>query len=463
MKTVDPVAEQVRDTPVWRNVTVQQQRPRFVGRAEADVAVIGGGLTGLSAALHLTRSRPEWSIVLIEASRIGAGASGRSTGIVGPGVGSGIGSLLRRFGPRVARQAFRYSQDAVDTLVKLAQDERIECDLTPGAHLICAATSAQAARLARDQRMFARLGLAVTPVNREELARRAGHDIYRFALEYQPVVLVNPLKLSLGLADAASRSGVRVTEDSRVTSITAEPGGVRVEVGAQGRIRARMAVIATDGYTPPFLPYGTRVFPVRTHVLATRPLSMGERARLGWTSGDAVIDQRMFFSYYRLDAEGRLLFGGGPVLNPAAGPLASEHVWRRLERELRSLFPVLRDIPIEFRWSGLTSATLDELPVVGEVPGKPGIFFAGAWRGHGLALSVASGAWLADRMAHGSADIELPWHRSRTGNPPLGSLRTPAVASYVRVFDTFDRIGGLADRMRTERHPAGTRAGLYPH
>lgn len=449
MKAIDPELEQVRDVPVWRGALVQQRHPRFIGRAEADVAVIGGGLTGLSAALHLARARPEWSVFLLEASVIAAGASGRSTGIVGPGVGSGIGSLLRRFGPRVARQAFRYTQDAVDTLVKLTHDERIDCDLTPGAHLICATTRAQAARLARQQRIFTRLGLAVSAVPREELARRAGHSGYRFALEYQPVVLVNPLKLSLGLADAAARSGVQVTESSRVTRITAESGGVRVELSGQGRISARMAVIATDGYTPPFLPHGKKVFPVRTHVLATRPLTPDQRASLRLADGDAIIDHRMFFSYYRLDAQGRLLFGGGPVLNPAASTPASGHVWRRLERELGALFPVLRDIPIESRWSGVTSATLDELPVVGEVPGKPGIFFAGAWRGHGLALSVANGAWLADRMAHGSASIELPWHRSGTGNPPLGPLRTPAIASYVRAFDTFDRIGGLTDRMRT--------------
>lgn len=463
MKIIDPAAERARDTPVWHDAPGRSQRPRFIGRAEVDVAVVGGGLTGLSTALHLMRARPEWAVVLLEADRIGAGASGRSTGIVGPGVGNGIGSLLRRFGPQAARGAFRYSQDAVDTLVKLAHDERIECDLTPGAHLICAATATQAARLERQRRLFARLGLAVAPVTGEELARRAGHDRYYFALEYQPAVLVNPFKLSLGLADAAVRSGARVTEDSRVTSISAGPKGVRLEVGSRGWIRARMAVIATDGYTPPFLPHGKRLFPVRTHVLATRPLSPGERASLSWAGSDAVIDQRMFFSYYRLDAGGRLLFGGGPVLNPAAGPLASEHIWHQLERELRGLFPVLRGIPIEFRWSGITSSTLDSLPVVGGVPGQPGVFFAGAWRGHGLALSVASGGCLADQLAHGTAGAGLPWHRSRTGNPPLGPLRTPAVASYVRVFDTADRIGGLADRMRPARHPAGRPADLYPH
>jgi glycine/D-amino acid oxidase-like deaminating enzyme len=409
------------------------------------------------------RAQPGWAVVLLEASQIGAGASGRSTGIAGPGVGNGIGSLLRRFGPEAAREAFRYTQDAVDTIVKLAHDEQIECGLTPGAHLICATTAAQAARLSRQRQIFTKLGLAVAAVTGEELARRAGHEGYCFALEYQPAALVNPFQLALGLADAAVRGGVRVAEDSRVTSISAAPGGVRLEVGTLGQIHARMAVIATDGYTPPFLPYGKRLFPVRTHVLATRPLRPDERASLTWTGSDAVIDQRMFFSYYRLDADGRLLFGGGPVLNPAVGRPASERIWRQLERELWVRFPVLRGIPIEFRWSGVTSATLDTLPVVGEVPGQPGVFFAGAWRGHGLALSVASGGWLADRLTNGRTGIALPWQRSHTGNPPLGPLRTPAIASYVRAFDAFDRIGGLADRMRTPRHPAGTRVDPYPH
>lgn len=459
MKVIDPVAEQVRDFPVWYDAPAQPKRPRFIGRVEADVAVIGGGLTGLSTALHLMRARPEWAVVLLEANRIGAGASGRSTGIVGPGVGGGIGSLLRRFGPRAARDAFRYSQEAVDTLVRLADDEHIECAMTPGAHLICAVNAAQAARLARQRQIFTRLGLAVASVTGDELTRRAGHDAYCFALEYQPAVLVNPFQLSLGLADAAVRRGARVAEDSQVTAISAEPSGVRLEVGGLGRIHARMAVIATDGYTPPFLPHGKRLFPVRTHVLATRPLRPDERASLTWTGRDAVIDQRVFFSYYRLDADGRLLFGGGPVLNPAVGPAASEQIWGQLEREMRGLFPILRGVPIDFRWSGLTSTTLDALPVVGEVPGKPGVFFAGAWRGHGLALSVATGDWLADRLAHGSTGIGLPWQRSRTGNPALGPLRSVAVASYVRLFDALDRIGGLPDRMRSARDPAGTRTG----
>jgi glycine/D-amino acid oxidase-like deaminating enzyme len=343
---------------------------------------------------------------------------------------------------------FRYSQDAVDMVVKLVSDEGIDCDLTPSAHLLCATTRAQAARLARQSRVFTELCLPVSLLTQADLTRRLGHGDYFCGLEYQPVVLVNPLKLTLGLADAAAAVGVRLTEQSQVTGLDVERGGVRVQVGGESRVRARMVVVATDGYTPPSLPHGRRVVPVRTHVLATRPLTAGERAGLGWSGSEAVIDQRTFFSYYRFDAGGRLLFGGGPVSVPSAGPHASERIWRRLERELAAVFPSLTGVPAEHRWSGLTSATIDELPVVGEVPGQPGVFFAGAWRGHGHALSIANGAWLAHRLAHGDTDTMLPWHRSHTRNPRLGPLQETVVRGYVSAFDAADRVGALAERLR---------------
>lgn len=453
---------EARDTPVWEQSCEHPQfsAPAVPGRV--DVAVIGGGLTGLSAALHLVRARPGWTVVVLEAGRVGAGASGRSTGIVGPGVGTGITSLTSRFGPRVSRRMFRYSQDAVDAVVKLVNDEQIACDLTPSAHLLCASTQGQASRLGREWQTFTKLGLPTPLLGRDDLASLLGHDRYLSALEYQPVMLVNPLKLTLGLATAAARAGVQILEHSPVTGLQADPGAVQLRVGDRSALQAAMVVVATDGYTPPDLPYGRRTFAVRTHVLATEPLSSGQRAALGWSGREAVIDQRTFFSYYRFDAEGRLLFGGGPVCVPQAGPQASVAVWERLERELRQLMPALGQVRITHRWSGLTSAALDELPVVGAVPRQPGVYYAGAWRGHGLALSVANGSWLANRLAHGSDDFTLPWHRSRTGSPALGPLRSVGVRAYVRTFRTLDRGGALAERMRPARPATGHRGTGHP-
>jgi glycine/D-amino acid oxidase-like deaminating enzyme len=457
MRDIDARQEAARDTPVWEQSGERVPFAAQPARAEVDVAVIGGGLTGLSAALHLARARPGWAVTVYEAARVGGGASGRSTGIVGPGVGTGIRSLARRYGPQVGRRMFRYSQDAVDTVVKLVADEHIECDLTPSAHLLCATTAGQAGRLLRQRQAFTRLGLPAPLITRDELAERLGHDSYLCALEYRPTVLVNPLKLTLGLAGAATRAGAQVAENRAVTGLAPERGATRLRLADGTTVLARMVVIATDGYTPAVLPHGRRLFPVRTHVLATEPLSAPLRAELGWTGREAVIDQRTFFAYYRFAADGRLLFGGGPVCVPWAAPGTSEAIWRRLDTELRRLLPALRDVAVTHRWSGLTCATLDEIPVVGQVPRLPGVYYAGAWRGHGLALSVGCGAWLADRLAEGAGpadgrgELTLPWQRSRTGNPPLGPLRSPAIRAYIRTFHALDRGGALLERARNAR------------
>lgn len=451
MTDVDPRQEAQRDRPVWEDITERPHFPVQPVPAEVDVAVVGGGLTGLSAALHLVRARPGWKVTVFETARVGAGASGRSTGIVGPGIGSGIHSLSRRYGPQVGRRMFRYSQDAVDTVVKVVTDERIDCDLTPSSHLLCATTRGQAGRLARDWRMFSKLGLAVPLIPGDELAQRLGHATYRCALEYRPVVLVNPLKLTVGLAGAAVRAGAQVAENTAVTGL--DPVRGRVQVGLAGRpgVLARMVVIATDGYTSASLPHGRRVFPVRTHVLATEPLSPRLRSALGWNGTEAVIDQRMFFSYYRFDAQGRLLFGGGPVCLGSAPRRTSERIWEGLDREMRGLLPALGGVTVTHRWSGVTSAALNEMPVVGEVPGLPGAYYAGAWRGHGLALSVANGEWLASRLTGEADSLTLPWHRSRTGNPPLGPLRGPAIQAYVHLFNTLDRGGAALESVSRRR------------
>ena len=202
-------------------------------------------------------------------------------------------------------------------------------------------------------------------------------------------------------------------------------GGVRLQVGTAGSVCARRVVIATDGYTPPGFPYGKRLVMLRTHVTATRPLTADERAGLGWDGREAVIDQRTFFSYYRFDAAGRLLFGGGPVTRPDAPARASERVFHRLRRELTGTFPMLADVPLEHRWSGLTSSTLDRLPVVGDVPGLAGVTFAGAWCGHGVSMSVATGRSVAAQLAAGESPAGQPWNRSTTRTPSLGPFTVP--------------------------------------
>ena len=440
---------EVSSAPVWGSATGASSRwGTHIGRAEVDVAVIGGGLTGVSTALHLIRERPDWTVMLLEADAIGAGASGLSTGICGPGVGGRIRPLAKRHGPDVAREMFRYSQDAVRTVVDLVDREGIDADVRPSRHLLGAYTGAQAAMLRKEKADFERLGLDPAWLSRDEVAARLGHTRYHGALAYDPVVVLDPLKLTVGLASAATRAGVRVVVGSRVTGMVSARGRVRLQVGTAGSVCARRVVVATDGYTPPDFPYGRRLVRLRTHVTATRPLTPAERAGTGWDGYEAVIDQRTFFSYYRLSG-GRLLFGGGPVPRPDAPAAASERVFRRLHRELEATFPMLAGIPLEHRWSGLTSSTLDRLPVVGAVPGRDGVIFAGAWCGHGVSMSVATGRSVAEQLAAGRSPAGRPWNRSSTRTPSFGPFTRPAVASYVAGLDLVDRTGARLDRRRS--------------
>ncbi|WP_079166143.1 NAD(P)/FAD-dependent oxidoreductase [Streptomyces oceani] len=439
----------VPDAPVW-----QRRRPEapardpHTGHALVDVAIVGAGLTGLSAALHLLRQRPHWSVLVLEADRVGAGASGRSTGIVGPGVGGRIRQLHKRYGADTARGVYEYSQECVRTVVRLVEDEGIDCAMSPSTHLLCATTQAQAEMLRREERAFAGLGIDVPFLPRRPLSERLGHPSYFGALAYQPVVQLNPLALSLGLADAVVRAGGRVAEQSPVTGIRPHNGGSRLRVGPYGQVDARQVVVATDGYTPPGLPHGRRIVPVRTHVLATRQLSAAERAALRWSGHEAVIDQRFFFSYYRFDETGRLLFGGGPVCGVNASRKFSERVWSRLAREFARRFPALDHVPFTHRWSGLTGATLDRIPLLGPLPRQPGVLFAGAWTGHGLAMSVGCGPTIADLLTEEHTPTTRPWLRSRTGTPRLGPLQPAFVRSYVTAMDAVDRGGALVQRLR---------------
>lgn len=268
---------------------------------------------------------------------------------------------------------------------------------------------------------------------------------YRAAFAYENVLLVDPYRLVTGLAAAAERRGVRIAERTRVTRLESRPGGVRAHTPG-GTIDADRVLLAVDGYGEGLNPHPSSVVPVRTHVVATAPLTPDQRAALGWDGVGGVIDQRNFFNYYRLGAGGRLVFGGGPARVPSGDPQretrTSATVFDRVVEELHRRFPALTDVAIEARWSGLTGGTLDRLPVVGAVGADQRVHFAGGWCGHGLSLCVSTARRyarvLVDGRSPGSAET-LPWFRSRATGLPA-ALRSTALPAYLQALDVQDRI-----------------------
>jgi len=457
--------------------------PPLAGDTHARVAVVGGGLAGLATAYHLSRVVPPEEILLFEADHVGSGASGRSTGIVGPGVGGPITTLVARHGERTARRMFEATQQGITALRRLAGGLPEGCELTDGYQIVGAASPAHARRLRRQAETLCAMRFDVRYLDRDRTAERLGTTRYHGALCYPDVALINPWLLCRALRTALLAAGVRVAER---TPVTAVHGGDPVLLTAGGhQVRASRVVLATDGYTPALRLFTRTMATVRTHVVRTAPVPAQLLARTGWDGRGATIDSRSFFHYFRLTAQGHLLFGGGPaMLDERVRRRGSAAVRARLGRELAEVFPALAAVAVTDFWSGVTASTFDRLPIVGPVPGQRGVWFAGAWSGHGLALSALTAQMLVPWLV-GSHDLtepdggagwlpDLPWWRDRAGRMPSGRTGRFLLAGYLRGLDAADRLAArrpaaaapraaMPETAAPEGRPAGPRpAGAAP-
>ncbi|MBF6342518.1 NAD(P)/FAD-dependent oxidoreductase [Nocardia cyriacigeorgica] len=427
--------------------------PPLFGTGEADLAIIGGGLAGLATAYYVSLARPELRIVVLEAGVIGGGATGRSTGIVSPGLSIPLPRLRRRIGDARTLAAFDASQHGVRLLRELIKSEHIDCDARDEPHTLTVLTERQRARMNAHLKVLAELGRPVRRLTAEELVAAAGRG-YLAGFSYDDAMVIDPYRLLTGLVDTLRSRGVMIYENSRVQSVDCDGRAPKLAT-ASGLLTARRVVYTVDGYAQRLNPMRTSVVALRTHLLATEPLTDVQAAGLGWNGRGGIIDQRNFFNYYRMTADRRLVFGGGPALVPTGNPVIDDErsaaVQRRIDRELLQRFPALEKVEVAARWSGLTASSTDRLPVVGPVPGQDGCYYAGAWCGHGFAMSVDTAWRFADTLTGGSQP-RLPWHRSGAQPVPTAVARTQGVRAYLRYLDLADRTGlRRAGRSRFDR------------
>jgi gamma-glutamylputrescine oxidase len=448
--------------PPWQD-TEPPPAVALDGTLHVDVAVVGGGLTGLSAAYHLAATRPGIRVAVLEATHAGAGASGRNTGMLGPGVGQSLGALVRRLGAIRAAALYRETLAAVSATRTLIEREHIACDLHMTGQILRARSRSDRQRLGRQAAQMKALDLPVEILDDAAAARAlrlapAAGDAGDgpAALRLPHAGLLDPGKLVAGLAAAAQARGVQLFGNARVQTIAGgEPGKpARLSITGGAQVIADRVVVATAGYTPALGLLRGRVLPVHLQALATAPLPAAVRAALGWSGREGVVEARRIFNYFRLTEEGRLVFGGGaPCYHWGARPAATAAATAlaTLRRELASTFPEhsgVAQVPVTHLWTGLIGYTLDALPSIGRQPGRPGIVHAVGWCGHGLALAVASGAWLGrllfdDRALlarTGAVDLErLAWFRSSPPALPGEALRWLSFRSAVGAMALLDR------------------------
>ena len=331
-----------------------EARPALTGDIHADLVVVGGGLSGLWAAYEARRRFPDWSVVLLEGQRIAEGASGRNGGFVAASLTHGLGNGLARW-PDELPELVRQGQSNLEDIVGVIESERIDCDLVRSGELDVAVEDYQVADLRDVVAEAARLGLNWQFLDRDAVRARVDSPTYRAGvLDRDGVVMVDPARLTWGLAAAAERAEVAIYEHTRVTGIERSGSGLRVTTDF-GSVRAGRVALATSAFPPLLKRLGHYVVPVYDSVLMTEPLSRDQRAAIGWEDRVGIGDAGNQFHYYRMSEDGRILWGGydasyyggfNPMHERQGAPFA------RLSEHFRYTFPQLDGLRFTHAWAG---------------------------------------------------------------------------------------------------------------
>ncbi len=382
-----PVAAGYPDSCYFATARGIRHRPALAGHATADACVIGGGYTGLSAALHLaTRG---CSVVLLEAGRIGSGAAGRNGGQVGSGQRLGQDELEAQFGRTMARQLWGLAEEAKACVREHIERHHIDCDLRAG-QLVVAAKRVHAAELReRAARLAGHYGYAdARYVPPAELQTMLGSTRYHGGLLDGGAFHLHPLNYALGLAAAADAAGVRIHENS--AALAHDDGDPLTVRTAGGTVTARCLVLGGDADFAALEPrLASRVLPVNNFMIATAPLDVA-RARALIRDDVCVHDTRFVVNYFRLSADRRLLFGGGETY----GSGFPRDIAAFMRPRLLAVFPQLANLPIDYAWGGTLGITRTRLPQLGRLGANR--FFAQGYSGHGIGTATLAGRLIAE-------------------------------------------------------------------
>jgi glycine/D-amino acid oxidase-like deaminating enzyme len=378
----------------WPTTAAQPDYPSAEGEIACDVAVIGAGFTGLSAALHLAEAGQD--VCVFEAETPGWGASGRNGGFCCLGGSAASDVMLRRLHGEAARRDWcRTEVEAVHFTRCLIETHGILADTHSNGETVLAHTPKAATSFGdRATRIKSDYGVTPTLISGSELARMGMKGPFYAALSTPIGMALNPFKYMLGLARAATQAGTRIHANTPVTEI--RQNSQFHLVTPQARITARRLVVATNGYSSDDLPdwLRARYIPTQSNVVVTRPLTEDELAAQGWTTRQMCYDDRFFLHYFRLLPDNRMLFGMRGGLFSSPGFDARMH--RTIRRHFEAMFPAWAHVETPYSWNGLLSLAPDLTPYAGSIPDMPGAFTGLSYHGNGVAMASYTGAILAD-------------------------------------------------------------------
>ncbi|ONI93065.1 FAD-dependent oxidoreductase [Saccharothrix sp. ALI-22-I] len=390
-------------TPYWLDTVPQgPDRSRTEIGGHVDVAIVGAGLTGLSAALHLARKGAD--VQVFERETVGWGASGRNGGMATTGLSIGFRDAVSRYGLDTAKAYLLAYQDAVDTIEKLVGDEGIDCDFARTGKLNLASKPAHFDGLRKTHEVLSgQLGFETRLVGRSELRSEIGSDNFHGAMVDAKSAGLHVGKFTRGLAEAAARAGAVIHEKAPVVQVR-RLGGTRHElVTARGTVRADRVLVATSGYTGrPFRWQQVRIAPVGSFIIVTEPLGEDVCDELLPTRRMASTSKNLL-NYFRITPDHRLLFGGRARFT-VSNPQSDEKCGRILQKGMAEVFPRLADARVDYCWGGLVDMSMDRMVHAGE---RDGLFYSLGYSGHGVQMATHMGKQMAEHL-NGAADAN-PW------------------------------------------------------
>jgi glycine/D-amino acid oxidase-like deaminating enzyme len=379
---------------------------------KVEVAIIGGGYTGLSAAR--TFAQQGVKVAVLEAETIGWGASSRNGGMVLTGLKLPMQTIIQRYGRDLAKRLFQASLDSIDTVEQIVKEEAIDCGFARTGHLLAANKPKHFDALKSEvEFMEKEFNHKVHLVSRENQREEIGTDIYYGALVDEVSAGVNPAQFVVGLAGAAEKAGASLNARARVRSLKRGTNGFVLET-ERGSLKAESVLVATSGHTGKVTQkLQKKIIPIGSFIIATEKLS-DELANQLSPKNRMIFDYKHFLNYFRL-WDGRLIFGGRAAFSPETETTVHESA-AILRREMIQVYPQLKDVRVDYVWGGTIDFAFDMMTHVGE---SEGATYGLGYAGHGVAMGTHLGKTVAEAMMKGNIK-EHPFAQFDFPGAPLG-------------------------------------------